>query len=403
MLATEFCPHCGAPRVEWAKFCGKCGNAYEGPPRNEAPTTPASRPAMTHIAALAVAPVEPERSNDNPAASFAGIAWIICAALTGYLALLQYGTAQNLQSIGLNAGNLQTYAIWNGVSAVLTIYFGVRLLQRPSRGFLDASTVWGVLSVLVGVLQIGSGATNDIFLGSIAAAGVAGVLSYAARSSAPEAATAPTPGPESALPTSAEVPRVPVTQPATPELSTVVPPVATGVTLAPNVPSDAPSTTAGSAPATLAHGSRRQPVLILGGLAVAVVAIAVVGFQVLRTAPSVASASPTPPALSTARPTLTPKPTLFDLAPGSIAFDKPSYKVGTTIGYTVTLNQDPDGASLELEVSSKGQNTATSSIGVTSQIFTSTATLTGAAPGTYLFQVLGDGRILAQGTVKLTK
>jgi hypothetical protein len=31
-----FCPHCGAKRPEWAKFCAMCGNAYGMPPAVEA-------------------------------------------------------------------------------------------------------------------------------------------------------------------------------------------------------------------------------------------------------------------------------------------------------------------------------------------------------------------------------
>jgi hypothetical protein len=31
-MDTGFCPHCGATRSEWAKFCGSCGRAYDAPP-----------------------------------------------------------------------------------------------------------------------------------------------------------------------------------------------------------------------------------------------------------------------------------------------------------------------------------------------------------------------------------
>jgi hypothetical protein len=32
MTNAGFCPHCGAPRSDWAKFCGSCGKAYDTPP-----------------------------------------------------------------------------------------------------------------------------------------------------------------------------------------------------------------------------------------------------------------------------------------------------------------------------------------------------------------------------------
>jgi zinc-ribbon domain len=41
MLATGFCPHCGAPRQEWARFCGKCGKRYNNAPETPAASVPA--------------------------------------------------------------------------------------------------------------------------------------------------------------------------------------------------------------------------------------------------------------------------------------------------------------------------------------------------------------------------
>ena len=37
MTDQAFCPHCGARRPEWAKFCGTCGNAHDMPPTVETP------------------------------------------------------------------------------------------------------------------------------------------------------------------------------------------------------------------------------------------------------------------------------------------------------------------------------------------------------------------------------
>jgi hypothetical protein len=176
--SQTFCPNCGTARQGAFRFCRSCGLDFDAVP--EAP------PKLAWAVAAPTTATPEAQSYDNPAATFAGIAWIICAALTGYLALLQFGTARNLTSLGLDPGDLQTFALWNGVAAAVTVYFGVRLLQRPRRGFVNTSTAWGVLSVGGGIVQIASGATNDIFLGSIVAAGVAGVLSLAARAAAPE-------------------------------------------------------------------------------------------------------------------------------------------------------------------------------------------------------------------------
>jgi hypothetical protein len=41
MLATGFCPHCGAPRQWWARFCGKCGKRYGNAPETPAASVPA--------------------------------------------------------------------------------------------------------------------------------------------------------------------------------------------------------------------------------------------------------------------------------------------------------------------------------------------------------------------------
>jgi len=148
---------------------------------------------------------------------------ILCAALTGYLALLQLGAAQTLAALGLDQGDLQTYAAWNGIAAVVTVVFGVRLLQRPTRGTLNWSIAWGILSVIGGVTQIGSGASNDVFIGSIVAAGVAGALSYAARGVAPE--TKGVEAPSAVRPTALPTP-TPVSAPAIPAASLAPPVVA---------------------------------------------------------------------------------------------------------------------------------------------------------------------------------
>jgi hypothetical protein len=176
------------------RFCRSCGFDFDSQPSRQPPD---GRSDPDWYAGAAHAPLpaalSSDKPDDNQSARLGGIAWIICAALTGYLALLQYGAVGTLNSFGLNSGDLQTYAAWNGIAAALTVYFGVRLLQRPNRGFLGTSTAWGAISVLGGVYQVSTGATNEIFLGSIVAAGVAGVLSFAARSVTPEEKLPPEP------------------------------------------------------------------------------------------------------------------------------------------------------------------------------------------------------------------
>jgi len=214
-MASAFCPRCGTPRAGSFRFCRSCGLDFDDVPSSAGPTDKGVPPGAT-------TPTVPPMS-DNPAARFGGVAWILCAALTGYLALLQLGAAQTLAALGLDQGDLQTYAAWNGIAAVVTVVFGVRLLQRPTRGTLNWSIAWGILSVIGGVTQIGSGASNDVFIGSIVAAGVAGALSYAARGVAPE--TKGVEAPSAVRPTALPTP-TPVSAPAIPAASLAPPVVA---------------------------------------------------------------------------------------------------------------------------------------------------------------------------------
>ncbi len=55
MEQQAFCPHCGSPRQEWARFCGKCGNAYDAPPGLPAPAVAAQ--ALPAASAGQTAPV----------------------------------------------------------------------------------------------------------------------------------------------------------------------------------------------------------------------------------------------------------------------------------------------------------------------------------------------------------
>lgn len=175
------CPRCGQPLVGGYRFCRSCGldlALVDPPVAGGASAVPYPDP-FGPIAAIPPASVA---APANQLAAAGGVAWIIAAALTGYLALLQFGFVGTI----LDGGSLQALAIWNGFAAALTLYFGVRCLKEPPRGFLTTMVAWGVLNVVWGINQVSGGASHWAYLGSIVAAGVAGGLCLAARSGAPE-------------------------------------------------------------------------------------------------------------------------------------------------------------------------------------------------------------------------
>ena len=136
-MATAFCSNCGAQRAPDAKFCGSCGRPFESAP--EGFTTDQARTLTT----------------------VAGVAWIIAAAATGYLALQQWQAAGLLKSIVGDDNGFTSYAVFNALAAALTVYFGARLLTSPTRGILTSSVWWALLSVLGAVVQTGTG--NEAF------------------------------------------------------------------------------------------------------------------------------------------------------------------------------------------------------------------------------------------------
>jgi hypothetical protein len=170
MAAGGFCPQCRTPRVGTYRYCASCGFDYG-----------------------AIGPAGPQRAERTDAgavtpALLAGIAWILSAVLMGYLALLQLGYAN------IAGTDLRSLALWNGLSAAITLYFGARMLRNPT-GILTASIVWGVLTVAWNGYQIAQGATHEAYLGATVTAGAAAVLSWAARSqaAAPKAKAIPEP------------------------------------------------------------------------------------------------------------------------------------------------------------------------------------------------------------------
>jgi len=184
-----FCPHCGAKRPEWARFCASCGQAYDNAPAAaQEPSSvlpPLAPPAASGWAQTPITPppVPAAPGQATQVTTLAGLAWIVCAALTGYLAFIQLGYAGTV----LDDGSLQSAALWNGVTAALTLFFGAKLLTKPDRGFLGTSTAWAVLVVLWNGYNIMNGATHEAYIGATVAALAAGVLSWSARSGMPVA------------------------------------------------------------------------------------------------------------------------------------------------------------------------------------------------------------------------
>ena len=172
---ARFCTRCGAALAPGSAFCAQCGAAVV------APGTPNPGPTVA-------------RSGDDPAGAtlLAGLLWIGVAVIGAYLAYLQWTGAQDLLRVGVArladgtaTSSLQMYAAGNAAVAAVTLLFGAVLFASPTRGRLDASAAWAVLSVLGGVLQIASHETHwTIFAGTVGAA-VAGVLSLVARNRYP--------------------------------------------------------------------------------------------------------------------------------------------------------------------------------------------------------------------------
>jgi len=184
-MADNFCPQCGAARTGAFRFCRGCGFDFDtdqpGRPkrpiamRSSSPTTAAKAPPPPKDAA------EPAAASTAPTGTpmvvtLAGLAWIGAALLTGYLAYLQLSVGSILPGQGY-----QELALWNGVSAAVTLYFGARLLTRPDRDWLKWSIYWAILNVAWGGYQASQGATTDVFMLSLVLSGAAGILSFAAR------------------------------------------------------------------------------------------------------------------------------------------------------------------------------------------------------------------------------
>ena len=187
MTGVQYCPKCGTARLGGARHCTGCGLDYwrlaqegsvaaaEPSPASGAPGPPPPS-AMQTSASMATASATGGQ-DASTVRLLGGVAWIISAAALGYLAFLQLQYSQQGYIDSADAGGL---AVWNGISAAITIFFGARLITGTSRSFLMTSVLWATLSVVAGAYQISQGVTADVFILATLFSGVAGVLSFTA-------------------------------------------------------------------------------------------------------------------------------------------------------------------------------------------------------------------------------
>lgn len=181
--ARRFCSNCGAELVAGARFCAKCGQAV-GVPIRPAPAAQAVAATPAAATAPAVAPPAASMGNVSTIITIAGIAWIGVGLLDGYLAYVQWSLLP--YAAGDLAGQLQTNALLNAGSALVTLFFAAWILSSPTRGRVFGSFVWGALSVLLVLGQL-AGNPNIAWVIPVSGllAAVAAALSFVAQRQMP--------------------------------------------------------------------------------------------------------------------------------------------------------------------------------------------------------------------------
>lgn len=186
MTAVHFCPTCGVQRMPSARHCANCGLDYwKLAETGIAPEAPKSAGEGSGVLPpdTVIPLVAPEATQSETVGLLAGLSWIGSAVAMGYLAFLQL----QYSSLGLvGSRDAGTLAIWNGVAAAITAFFGARLILGATRRFLANSIGWAVLNVAWGVYQISQGVSAGAFLIATLLAGIAGVLSFVAWQQKPE-------------------------------------------------------------------------------------------------------------------------------------------------------------------------------------------------------------------------
>lgn len=185
MTTIGYCPQCGTRRVGTMRFCTQCRFDFQSIRSSPAGTltsltrsSPPSQPpaAAAPMPQTAAVPVEAEHTEPNQTvAVLAGIAWLIGAAAIGFLALLQlqyssFGFPDSDEAMGL--------AAWNGITALITAYFGAMAIIKPSAGRMAGGVVWAVLNVAFGAYQVSQGVSHEAFILALVAFSVAGVLAF---------------------------------------------------------------------------------------------------------------------------------------------------------------------------------------------------------------------------------
>jgi len=180
VTAIGYCPQCGHQRVSNLRFCTQCRFDFEsvrltGRGTVTSLTRTPIDPGSTRGASTA--PPLAESAPEQTVPIIAGIAWLIGAAAVGYLAFLQL----RYSGLGLaDADDARGLALWNGLSAAITAYFGAMAIVAPSRGRMGGAVLWAIINVGWGGYQVSQGLTHEAFILALVAFAVAGVLAFVA-------------------------------------------------------------------------------------------------------------------------------------------------------------------------------------------------------------------------------
>jgi hypothetical protein len=189
-VADGFCPDCGKPRTG-ERFCANCGKDFWRRASGvtglsgRATSAPPAPPPVT-------APTtSPPSDNAKTLSTLSGIGYLVGAAAVGYLAYLQLDAGNLINQLGLESSGYRSsdfygYAVLNGISAAITVYFAIRLLVTPTRGRLMGAAVWGAINLVWGIIQLSNTpGANAAFLIATVAFGLAGAVAFAAWSQTP--------------------------------------------------------------------------------------------------------------------------------------------------------------------------------------------------------------------------
>lgn len=377
-MEGTFCPNCGHKRLGNFRYCTACKFDFD-----TATALEAREPSQSFKSD----PQPPTQTRqDQTLATLAGIAWLIAAALIGYLGLQQLQVASVAGTYGLSANDYRQAAIWNLVSSGITLLFGIRLLRRPTAGLLGWSVFWAIATVLYGIYQINSGFTGDTFLVYVLASGAAGIVSLVAARQIP-----------SPMPAAPLEPPIVALRPQPP----VLPPVQISQPKPPPMARDTQEVAG-----TAVVGPRRNwtsRAIALGGSSVVLILAAAYTYSALTRGPSASNATPSP-SLGTP----SPRPTLdVYLEPGSMTFAPGPFKVGHPIVFDATFSQAPQQSTITLDIISRPiervVSTGTASVSPYGTAFSISMAAVGLEPGDYVLRIRAGDTVISEGTFTLVK